>query len=371
MSQSQTQGCPGEAICPSKLSRGRADKFSNGLARWGSSAFLGAMLLLAGCSPTVDLSPLPSASDQILVVLNGEPISLEEFDSEFRLMAIHYGAVSELNMRAIKRRLFDQIVDRRLLVQKALREGLRVNRHELEQALREYLKDVPAGFFDMLKEQGVGEEAWKRKMAQEVLLDKMAERDIYSGVKISDAEVEEYYWSHLDDFWLSEAYRARHLVVKTSRELSKVQASLKSGGSFAQACVDFSVDPQKETGGDWGWMPSSALSPSFLRLLRGLKSGEVSKPLKDGFGYHLFQLIEYRPTRVRSLKEAGPAVRDLLLKRERDRRFVDWLVSIKKTATVRVNPDLAVVVGIVWEDTRGIQKPSKKHKPVRRSVHRK
>jgi len=327
----------------------------------------------------VDFSPKPVAPEQTLVVLNGEPIPLEEFDSEFRLMAIHYGAISELEMRTTKRRLFDQVVDRHLLMQKALQKGLGVTRRELGRVLRDALQDSPPHFLELLKDQGIGEDAWKNKMAEEVLVQKLAEQEVYSKATVKNAEVEEYYWAHLDDFWLSDAIRARHLVVQTPKELSRVQASLKSGETFGKVCSLYSVDPLKDAGGDWGWMPMNTLAPAYVRALKALKPGEVSKPLKDAFGYHLFQLMEIRPTRVRSLKEAAPWVRELLLKREKDRLFVEWLTNLKKTAKVQINPDLATVVGVVLEDSRvtvqkvkklkKIKKPTKR-KPVRRKKHR-
>jgi peptidyl-prolyl cis-trans isomerase C len=330
----------------------------------------------------VDYSPKPVPPEQTLVVLNGEPIALEEFDSEFRLMAIHYGAISELEMRATKRRLFDLVVDRHLLMQKALQESLGVTRRELSNDLRDALKDSSADFLGLLKDQGIGEEAWKNKMAQEMLVQKFAERDLYSKAMVSDGDVEEYYWAHLDDFWLSEAIRARHLVVRTARELSQAQVSLKSGESFGKVCSLYSVDPLKDAGGDWGWMPTDSLAPAYIRALKAMKPGEVSKPIKDGFGYHLFQLMETRPARVRSYKEAAPLVRGLLLKREKDRLFVECLTNLKKNAKVEINPDLAAVVGVVLEDSRVIaKKPSKtkkaknvkkpkKRKPIHRTKRR-
>jgi parvulin-like peptidyl-prolyl isomerase len=298
-------------------------------------------------------------------------------------MSIHYGAISELEMRVTKRRLFEQVVDRHLMVQRALQEGLGVSRREMEKVIRDTLWDSPTGFLEQLKNQGIGEEAWKSKIAQELLAQKLVEKEVYPAAKVEDAEVEEYYWGHLDDFWLPEAIRARQLVTLTARELSKAQASLKTGETFGSVCASFSVEPLKDAGGDWGWMPVESITPAYLRVLRGLKPGDVSKPLKDAFGYHLFQMIEIRPTRVRTLKEAAPFVRDILLKRERDRQFVEWLTNIKKTAKVEINPDLATVVGVVLEDSRvhvqkvKVQKnkPRKSvgksaRKPVHKTIHR-
>jgi len=304
-----------------------------------------------GCSPTVEVVPERVPPDQVVVLLNGEPISLEEFDTEFRLMAIHYSAVTETQMRSIKRHLFDQVVDRRILVQMALKRGMQVSRAELEKALRDALKDAPSGYLDLLKEEGVTEEAWRRKVAQEFLVRQLADRVAGGRATVSNEEVESYYWSHLSDYWKPEAVRARHLVVQTTRELTEAQARLTHGDTFASVAAALSSAPSAGNEPDWGYMPLEGLSPSFAHCLLSLKPGQVSKPIKDGFGWHLFQLVEIRPTRMRRLEDVRAEIRDLLIRKEQDRLFLQYLAALKRSATVKVNQDLASVVGIVWEDT--------------------
>jgi parvulin-like peptidyl-prolyl isomerase len=282
-------------------------------------------------------------------------------------MAIHYSAVTETQMRVIKRRLFDQVVDRRLLVQRARHRGVQVTRSEMEKALREALRDAPQGFIEILKDQGVEEGAWKRKVAQEFLVRKLAEQEVYRKVKIGDAEVEAYYWSHLGVYWQPEAIRARHLVVSSFRELQKVQARLTAGEPFEKVAADSSLAPPVKEGGDWGWLPMEGLSRRYARALLALKPGEVSKVVQDGFGWHLFQLIEIRPTRMREFRNVEGEIRDNLVKLEQNRRFILWIDGLKKTATVEVNQDLASIVGIVWEDSRdhvmpAVRKPKRPSK---------
>jgi len=330
---------------------------------WALAVLLG--VTVCGCAPTVEVTPHEVPPDQVVMFLNAEPISLEEFDSEFRLMAIHYSAVTETQMRVIKRHLFDQVVDRRLLVQKALALGLKVDRLELERALQASLRDAPPGYLDLLKEEGVSEESWRRKVAQEFLVRKLADHEVNGKAQVSSAEIESYYWSHLGEYWKPEAVRARHLVVQTFRELMEAQKRLTAGEPFVKVAAALSAVTNED--GDWGYLPREGLSQAYARCLLALKPGEVSKPLKDGFGWHLFQLVEIRPTSMRQLKDVKAEIRDLLLKREQDRLFLQYLAELKRTATVKVNRDLASVVGIVWEETVDHAKPvAKKKRRIRR-----
>ncbi len=87
----------------------------------------------------------------------------------------------------------------------------------------------------------------------------------------------------------------RHLVVQKKGDLQKVLESLKKGErTFPRLSPLFPwarKNPRAGIGASW---TRTACPRSISRLLGGLKPGEISKPLKDNFGYHLFQLIEWR-----------------------------------------------------------------------------
>jgi peptidyl-prolyl cis-trans isomerase C len=314
----------------------------------------GIVLALAGCGreTLVDLAPDRVPREKTLVTVNGEPISLDTFDNEFRLMEIHYSAVTEGDMRAIKRRLFEQVINRRLLLQEARRVGLKMNQRDLDDAFQKALREIPDDYRALLKTQGVSEEAWKRKVLQEKLAQKIVDQEVDSKVQVTGPEVEEYYWSHLSRYWVPAAVRARHLVTQRKADLDKALLSLKRGEDFTQVAATFSQGMEKTQGGDWGWMQTDRLPPDYLALLTGLGPGEISKPVKDEFGYHLFQRIDWRPRRMRTLAQAAPLIHDFLLKEEQDMRFDQWMAGLKKNAVIKVNQDLAPIVGVTLEGLR-------------------
>lgn len=307
------------------------------------------VLALPACDPALHFKNPPIPPDKTAVLLNGEPISLAEFDTEFRLMAIHYSAVSETQMRAIKRRLFDQVVDRRLIVQEARKEGVGLTREEWNRDVNNAFAQMPDDFLEILRVQGVSEEAWKHKLMQECLATKLVERDVNSKVKITPREVEDYYWSHLSDYWKPESVHIQHLVVRKHGDLKKALKRLKSGEAFTQVAKDLSLADDKEQGGDWGLVPVDDVPKPYLKILRRLKPGQISKPFHDNFGYHLFRLIGFEPRKMRDFAQVRRRIDDSLLKEEQDSRFDQWMLELKRHSVLRVNPDLAPVLGITLE----------------------
>jgi peptidyl-prolyl cis-trans isomerase SurA len=255
-------------------------------------------------------------------------------------------------MRAIKRRLFEQVINRRLLVQEARRIGLKMTQSEVDGAFQDALKDMPEDFWAVLKVRGISPDVWKRKMLQEKMASKVVDLEVNSKVQITPPEVEDYYWTHLSNYWRPRAVRARHLVVQKRGDLQKVLESLKKGEDFPKIITTFSVGPEKSQGGDWGFMDSDRLPKEYLQALSGLKPGEISKPLKDNFGYHLFQLIEWRERQMRPFTEVRDQIHDDLMKEEQDLRFDQWMTDLKKKSIIKVNKDLAPVIGVTLEDLR-------------------
>ena len=322
---------------------------------WKWRAVTAALCLwIAGCTsePTVDLVPPSVPPDKTVVTVNGEPLSIEEFDNEFRLMQIHYSAVSEGDMRAIKRRLFEQVINRRLLVQEARKLGLKMTQSEVDGVFQDALKDMPEDFWAVLKVQGISRDVWKRKMLQERLARKVVDLEVNSKVQITPQEAEDYYWTHLSNYWRPQEVRVRHLVVQKKADLQKVLVSLKKGEDFLKIISTFSVGPEKSQGGDWGFMDSDRLPREYSKAISGLQPGEISKPLKDNFGYHLFQLIERRDRQMRPFAEVRDQIHDDLTKEEQDHRFDQWMTELKKKSSIKVNKDMAPMIGVTLEDLR-------------------
>ncbi|HXL73944.1 MAG TPA: peptidyl-prolyl cis-trans isomerase [bacterium] len=311
-------------------------------------------LFISSCSsdPQIDVSPLPVPASKVAVIVNGEPISLEEFDNEFRLMTIYYSAVSEGDMPAIKLRLFEQVINRHILIQEARRLGLKLTQQEMDAAFADALKDLPDDFSIILKGQGVSVDAWKRKLLQEKLVQKLVQKEVNDKVRISEDEVAEYYWSHLGDYWLPAAVSARHLVVHGKGKLDQVLAAVAKGDDFSKIIETFSQTPDASVGGDGHFMDGDQWPALYLNALSKLKPGEISKPVKDDFGYHLFQLIQWRPRRMKVLAEVQKQIHDELLKKAQDERFNQWMVLLKQKSKIEVKEEMAPVVGAALEGHR-------------------
>ncbi len=78
------------------------------------------------------------------------------------------------------------------------------------------------------------------------------------------------------------------LVVKTRAEAEEMLKLLRQGIPFGRLVREHSIGPNKEQGGDMGYIDPEQVSPRVKQVLKGLKEGEHSLPLQTELGYTIF-----------------------------------------------------------------------------------
>ncbi len=145
------------------------------------------------------------------------------------------------------------------------------------------------------------------------------------AMTVSDAQVEDYYKTHQDEFSQPEEADARHILIrpatddaagwaKAEQEAETVyKKATAPGADFAKLAREYSQDPgSKDKGGELGWFPRGRMVKPFEDAAFALKPGQISKPVKTQFGYHIIQLIAVRPAGEQPLAEVKDTIREKL-----------------------------------------------------------
>jgi len=119
---------------------------------------------------------------------------------------------------------------------------------------------------------------------------------------------------------------ARHILVATEEEAAIVAAELEAGKDWTALAAQFSTDDSnKDQGGDLGWFNKTAMVTEFSDAAFALTEvGEISKPVKSTFGFHIIQLLG---------RETRPASSDTLEQLKQD-KFTEWLTAAKAEMTI-------------------------------------
>ena len=99
-----------------------------------------------------------------------------------------------------------------------------------------------------------------------------------------------------------------------------------------------SQDGSATKGGDLGWIYPGDTVPDFERAMNDLNPGEVSRPVKSPFGYHLIEVLNRRVQEVSSARLRN-AARITLRERKLDEAYQDWLRQARDSAYVELRLD--------------------------------
>lgn len=128
---------------------------------------------------------------------------------------------------------------------------------------------------------------------------------------------------------------AQHILFNfgTDTNGAKVKAEqiftrLKAGEDFGKLAAEFSDDPgSKVKGGDLGWFGKGAMVKEFEDAVNSAKVGEILKPFKTQFGYHIIKVKgrqnkEFKFADIKKTIKASTKTKDIARKRAEDFAFV-------------------------------------------------
>lgn len=128
-----------------------------------------------------------------------------------------------------------------------------------------------------------------------------AKRDAYydSAIKgaISEAVVKGIYDDKVKMIPTEDEVDARHILVDTEEKAKEVVEKIGKGEDFSKLAAEYSNDPgSKAQGGKLGYFSKGQMVKEFEEAAFALKKGEVSKPVKSQFGWHII-LVDDRRTK--------------------------------------------------------------------------
>lgn len=275
------------------------------LKHTGVAVILAGLLLPAAASAQSDSSAQPAAPSKVVATVNGYEITA----SEVQLAADDIlPQITEVPANLRFPFVVEYLIERHLLAQAAVKEGV------------------------------TDSQEYKRRLA---FYQAKALRDAFFAAKlkptVTDEAVRASYDEQAAKVESEERARARHILVATEEEAKDIAARLAKGEDFEALAKEKSLDGSKEYGGDLGYFTAEEMVPAFSKAAFALKVGEVSKPVKTEFGWHVIKLEDRRKGGAQPFEDVENSIRMVLLRQA----VQDKLVELRESAEIEVfDPDL-------------------------------
>ena len=327
--------------------------------------------------PTTDEpAPTPQDADSSgqlqatgpVALVNSQPITAQEFNDEVaKIMASgqlppHVLAqITGARRDQLKERIISGIVMRKLIEQEIAANNFTISDDEIDarlqqmQAELELVSQMNPGAFasleEMRKQMGISTAELRDSVSQAIALERLVQK-AHAYSPATEAEAQTFYDENKDRFQQPEQVRARHILRRVEDSTDQkawdtAEAEIKAiykdvtanGVAFADAAKEHSDDPSGQRGGDLGFFPRNVMVPEFEKVAFGLSDGEVSKPLKTTFGWHVIKRESYRA--------AGPipfaTIKDQLIAQITNSRFQQsleaYIQDLESRATIELKPE--------------------------------
>lgn len=279
-------------------------------------------------------APAVSADSRVVATVDGDPITLAEFQERFARGGFKPERGVELE---VKEEFLNRLIERKMMLREAQRRRIKIGLPEINKRIAalqdEHGKDVK----EMLAGLGIDFEKWKSDIWEDMMIERLLARDVNRRVSVSSSEVKRYYQTNPQEFERPEQVRVRQVVVATEEEAKKVAELLQAkGADFAVIARQKSTAPEAEKGGDLGYFALGEM-PAEFNVVFGLPRGGMSGIVKSAYGFHIFKLEDKRKAGSVSFEDAYKQIAEKLHREKEDKLYKTWLKELRSRTKFEVN----------------------------------
>jgi len=306
-------------------------------AKYVAPALLLGLIFFSCTAKKEEPEPAPAATVspnvRIVATVNGDPITLAEFQERFARAGFKPDEGVELS---VKEDFLNRLIERMMLVREAQRKRIKVSLPEITKRIETLRTENGEDVKDTLAGQGIDFEKWKADVWEDMMIERLLAREVNKRVSVSSAEVRRYYQANLPEFEKPEQVRVRQIVVATQAEAQKALELLQTGADFAVVAKQKSTAPEAEKGGDLGYFARGDMPVEF-NVVFGLPKGGISGIVKSPYGYHIFKLEDKRKAGRAGLEEAYRGIEEKLRREKEDERYKAWFKDLRSRTKFEVN----------------------------------
>ena len=202
-----------------------------------------------------------------------------------------------------------------------------------------------AGYEKALKQQGLTVADYRTVLERQVLTTKIFE-EVTKDVKVTELEVLDYYGQNRAQY--PETRDVRHILIsetepagckvgtdpdckvlydKSKAEADRIYEQLKAGADFAALAKANSDDTGTKDAGGKLTITKGQTVPEFEKTAFALEKGEISKPVKTQFGYHVIEALSSVKGNLDAYRNT---IRQTLLQQKRNETMQSWMEDLVK-----------------------------------------
>jgi peptidyl-prolyl cis-trans isomerase SurA len=274
-----------------------------------ASAIAATLLALTSIGPDVALAQgRVVLVDRVVAVVNDEVITRFELNAQKRavISQLKRQGVTPPPESELDAQVLERFINERVQLQYAKENGIRADEEVVTAALQNIAaqnKMSMQQFTARLKEDGVSFEQFREELKNEIVINRVRDREVESRVVVTDSEIDGYLITNKSQADKAPTeYQLSHILILVPEQATPDQIEakrkraeealkqVKSGTPFGQVAAVFSDTNDAAQGGALGWRQADRLPAVYSDAAEKLAVGANSEVLRSANGFHILRL---------------------------------------------------------------------------------
>jgi peptidyl-prolyl cis-trans isomerase SurA len=230
----------------------------------------------------------------------------------------------------LSREILEDIINEKLQLQRARDSNIRIDDRTLEAAVQNFANQNKLSVADLRARSsadGVGFAQIRRDIQNQLLIQKLRERDVLANIDVSDNEIEAFLKSannsnasgeleiDIAQILVAVPENATESQVRALRERAmRIYNRAINGDDFFKLAQENSDAKDARLGGQMGLRSIDRYPTLFAEAVKDKKVADIVGPIKSGAGFHVLQLLAKEAPAAAGLNVTQTNARHILLK---------------------------------------------------------
>ncbi|MEE9319435.1 MAG: peptidylprolyl isomerase [Granulosicoccus sp.] len=262
---------------------------------------------------TMSIAPLSSALatdvvlDDIVAIVNDGVVLSSDVRNETAFIKKQAGSNRQSlpDDAELRDSVLELLVDQEIRRQHARKLGVAVDASSVNRAIERIARSNNMDaiqFRQTLRKEGFNYDHFRRNIEQELLLQRLIQRDVESSIRVSEQEIDDFVDNLKNDSEEQQRYRLQHILIalpssapaadveSAKKRAAAVRKRLLVGEDFAAVATATSDGARALQGGDLGWRTLQEFPAFLVNAVRQLEVDAISEPIRSPNGLHIVKL---------------------------------------------------------------------------------
>jgi parvulin-like peptidyl-prolyl isomerase len=299
-------------------------------------------LLLVGVSLYFNLHKRNRLSDTVLVQVNDDKLTAQEFSEKLAHNLEDYDALLAKDTQVVdfaKNKIIEDFLHDSLIATWAKRNSIEISNDEVDAEVSKLKASYPddASFKEALNTSQTTLSAWKQQVKNKLLQKKVFQSLATKTVPPTDEELKSFYNENKDTFKEKPQVRIRQIVFDNEDAANRLYHSISPSTELAGLAKKYSVGPEASRGGDVGWVEQGTLD--IFDKAFNMKVGQRSGVVKSPYGYHIFEVTGKKVEQTLTFDEVKERIDRSLRGNKEQAIYTAWLEEQLRLSKVFKNTE--------------------------------